>query len=125
MSSRSRYDRRCKATGSVEVRYYSQERTAGVNTYLHGSKSIETIIVSGSTVGEIERGAGIMEAVGINDVVVDGYSSLIKMSMTIDINIYPICVEEILKRCLACLKKTSKSAHFFEIVYKQIYIYVF
>lgn len=62
MSSRSRYDRRCKAAGRVEVRYYSQERTAVVNTYLHGSKSIETIIVSGSTVGEIERGAGIMEA---------------------------------------------------------------
>jgi len=61
------------------------------------AKGVKSIIVACCAVGKVKGGARIVETVGIDDVVVDGHSSLVKMSMSVDIHIYTVLVEEILK----------------------------
>jgi hypothetical protein len=48
---------------------------------------------------EVHCGIGVVEAIRIDDIIENGNSSLIKMSMSVDIYIYTVLVEQILE-CL-------------------------
>jgi hypothetical protein len=63
-------------------------------------KGIKTIVVTCCTIGEVHRCSGVVETVGIDHVIVDGNSSLVKMSMPIDIYIDAVLIEETLERGL-------------------------
>ena len=67
---------------------------------LNVGKSIKTIIVARCAVGDVQRGVGVVEAVRIDDTVVDRGSSLIKMSMPIYIQIYVVRIEQFLEGSL-------------------------
>lgn len=67
---------------------------------LNVGKSIKTIIVARCAVGDVQRGIGVVEAIRIDDTVVDRGSSLIKMSMPIYIQIHVVRIEQFLESSL-------------------------
>ena len=52
-------------------------------------------------IGNVQRGAGVVETIRIYDTIVDGSGSLIEMSMPIYIQIHAIRIEDALKSSLA------------------------
>lgn len=69
-----------------------------VNTVrLNRSKSIESIVMTGSSIGNVKSRRRVIETIWINDIVIDRSGSFVKMGMAVDVKIDIILMHDCLK----------------------------
>ena len=69
--------------------------------WLNGCECVKPIPMASSSVGKVQNARRILEAIGVNVVVVNGNSPLVQMSMTVDINVNAVLVKDSFKGSLA------------------------